>query len=180
MIDPDLGRSGNYALDLQYGLFEPTHWLTAIALSYVDNLALAATLWAAAYLALLAAGVCALLLRLKVAGGWAAATAVGVAASGYLLFWAAPSWIPALVSLAWVPWWWWAAVGSPQRAWRLVASGLLAFLICAGGWPATWLSGGSWSSGSLPKRSYAALSPVSCVPPCCTCWRPPVAEWRRW
>src|SRR5512133_3315359 len=48
VIDPDLGRGGNYALDLQYGLFEPSHWLAAVALSLVDDQVLAALLWAAA------------------------------------------------------------------------------------------------------------------------------------
>ena len=139
VVDPDLGRSGNYALDLQYGLYEPTHWAVAIALSYVNNLTVAALLWAAAFMALLAAGVCALVMRLGAGGAWGAAVGVGVATSGYLLFWAAPSWIPALTSFAWVPWWWWA-VSAPRLRWTgLVSSGVLAFLICGGGWPATWV-----------------------------------------
>ena len=90
VIDPDLGRGGNYALDLQYGLFEPSHWLADVALSLVPDQVLAALLWAAAYLLLLALGVCAVLLRLGARGSWAAATAVGVAFSGYLMFLGGP------------------------------------------------------------------------------------------
>ena len=166
VIDPDLGRSGNFALDLQYGIFEPTHWVVAIALSYVDNLSVAALLWAAAFLAVLAAGVCALCMRLGVDGAWSAAVALGVATSGYVLFWAAPSWIPGLVSLAWVPWWWWCAVSPRTRAPAVVGSGVLTFLICGGGWPATWIIWGALVLGYLveavvhraePGRLRAAL-----------------------
>jgi hypothetical protein len=159
IIDPDLGRSGNFALDLQYGLYEPTHWLVAIALSYMDNLDLAAALWSASYLALLAWGVCALLLRLGVGGSWAAATALGVSTSGFVLFWLAPSWIPGLVSFAWVPWWWYSAVAPRTRALGLISTGALAFLICGGGWPATWIVWGSVVAGHLLEAVLRRAEP---------------------
>ena len=158
VIDPDLGRGGNYALDLQYGLFEPTHWLTDVALSLVPDQVLAALLWAAAYLLVLAAGVCAVLLRLGARGSWAAATAVGVALSGYLMFWAAPSWIPALVSLAWVPWWWRSVLARP-RAVTLVATGVLTFLVVGGGWPATWLIWGALAAGHVVEAAVRRVEP---------------------
>lgn len=159
VIDPDLGRSGNYALDLQYGLFEPTHWVVAVALSYVDNLSVAALLWAAAFLAVLGTGVCALALRLGVPGGWSAAVGVGVAASGYVLFWAAPSWIPALTSFAWVPWWWWCVTSPRPRSLGVVASGVLAFLICAGGWPATGILWAAVVAGVLVESVLRRSEP---------------------
>ena len=108
VIDPDLGRSGNYALDLQYGLFEPSHWVVAVALSYVDNLTVAALCgplpssdsWPPECAPCSCAGS---------AGGWAAAVGCRGGDVGYVLFWAAPSWIPALVSWPGCPggggWW---------------------------------------------------------------------------
>lgn len=139
VIDPALGQAGNYALDLQYGLFEPTHWLAAVGLSYVDNVLLATLLWAAAYLLVLACGVCALALRLGVPGPWAAAAGVAAAFSGFVLFWLSPSWVPGL-SVAWVPWWWWAVAAPRVRPSNLVGVAAFTFLVCAGGWPATWLT----------------------------------------
>ena len=158
VIDPDLGRGGNYALDLQYGLFEPSHWLADVALSLVPDQVLAALLWAAAYLLLLALGVCAVLLRLGARGSWAAATAVGVAFSGYLMFWAAPSWIPALTSLAWVPWWWRSVLARP-RAVTLVATGVLTFLVVGGGWPATWLIWAALAAGYVVEAVVRRAEP---------------------
>ena len=137
-IDPALGQSGNYALDLQYGLFEPTHLLVAVAMSMGDNALVASWLWSAAYLLIAACGVCALLQRLGVAGSWAATCGVAAALSGFTLFWLSPSWMPGL-GVAWVPWWWWAVAARRVRPAGLVAVAAFTFLICAGGWPATWL-----------------------------------------
>lgn len=137
-IDPDLGSGGNYALDLQYGLYEPLHLLSAVCLSYLDDFALAGFLWAFVYLLVFALGTTCLSLRLGAVGPWAAAAGVAAATSGYLLYWSAPNWIPGLLSIAWLPWFWWAWTGrlSPLRC---VAIGAFTFLVVAGGWPATWL-----------------------------------------
>lgn len=138
-IDPALGQSGNYALDIQYGLFEPTHWLVAMGLSLVGHITFAAWLWASLYLVILACGVCAVALKLGAHGPWSAAAGVAAAFSGFVLFWLAPSWIPGLMSLAWVPWWWRAVLGRRSRVVSLLGIAVFGYLIVAGGWPATWL-----------------------------------------
>lgn len=136
-IDPDLGTSGNFSLDLQYGLYEPSHWLVDIALSHLDDLALAGFLWTALYLIIIAWGGTALTLRLGVAGAWAAAAGIAIATSGYLFFWLSPNWVPGMTSMAWIPWLWWAWAGSPGVR-RCGAIAVLSYLVVAGGWPATW------------------------------------------
>ncbi|MBA2445155.1 MAG: hypothetical protein H0V49_07480 [Nocardioidaceae bacterium] len=165
-IDPDLGTGGNFALDLQYGLYEPVHLLTAVFLSYVDNFALAGFLWAAAYLLIFALGTTCLTLRLGAAGPWAVAAGLSAATSGYVLYWLAPNWIPGLLSLAWLPWLWWAWSGrlSPLRC---LAVAVFTYLVIAGGWPATWLMFAALAVGLLveemvlrdrgaPNRSWLA------------------------
>ncbi|CAN5488349.1 hypothetical protein BH18ACT8_BH18ACT8_14140 [soil metagenome] len=91
VIDPDLAAAGNYALNLQFGLYDPFQLLLAVGISRIDDLVVAATVWSVALLAVLCAGVCALLLRLGVPGGWAGAGAAGVSPSGSPLHPPSPS-----------------------------------------------------------------------------------------
>lgn len=158
IIDPALGQSGNYALDVQYGLFEPTHWLVAVGVTLTDNAELAAWAWSSAYLLILAGGVCAVALKLGAQGWWAAAGGFAAAFSGFVLFWLAPSWVLGLMSLAWVPWWWWTVLTRRTRASSLLATAVLAFLITAGGWPATWFI---WAAVGLGVALEAAVTATS-------------------
>ena len=140
-IDPNLGPSGNYSLDVQYGLYDPSHWLVDIGLAHIGNLELAGFLWALAFEVLLTVGVSVLCSRLRVPLAWCAVAGVAAATSGWTFFHLAPDWMPGLVSLAWVPWLWWAWLGRSRQAsirgCLLVA--LFGWLVVTGGWPATWL-----------------------------------------
>jgi hypothetical protein len=137
-IDPDLGISGNYALDLQYGLYEPTHWLVAVGLSPFDDLGWATFLWSTLYLLVFALGTCLLVQRLTDHGAWAAAAGVAAATSGFVFYNSATTWVPGLMAAAWLPWLWWAWAGE-MRPRRVLAVGVFSFLTIAGGWPAAWL-----------------------------------------
>ncbi len=141
LIDPNLGDSGNFSLDIQYGLFEPTHWLVAIGLAHFSDLALAGFVWALAYLVIFAVGTTSVSLRLGVTGIWAAAAGLAAATSGYVFFRLASPWIPGLMSIAWVPWFWWAWVGVGRRLQvrHCIAIAVLSFLVVASGWPSTWM-----------------------------------------
>lgn len=141
IIDPDLGVSGNYSLDIQYGLFEPTHWVVAIVLSNFQSFALAGFVWALVYLMIFALGTACLTLRLGVAGLWAAAAGLAAATSGYLFFRLATPWIPGVMSIAWVPWFWWAWVGLGKRLAirQCIAIAIFSYLVIASGWPSTWM-----------------------------------------
>lgn len=145
VIDPDLGAAGNYALNLQFGLYDPFQLLVTVLLSGVDDLVLAATLWSVGLMAVLCSGTCALLLRLRVSGGWAAAGAVAVSLAGYTLYQLSPSWISAMASLVWIPWWWrcWYGTGTGTGTgsrWSLVGLAVFGYLLVASGWPFTWLA----------------------------------------
>jgi len=140
IIDPDLAAAGNFALNLQYGLYDPFQLLVAVAVAGIDDVYLAASLWAGVLLAVLCAGTCALLLRLKVPGAWAAAAAVAVPLAGYTLYQLAPSWITALGSLVWIPWWWRCWYGRTGSRWSLAGLAGFGYLLVATGWPFTWLA----------------------------------------
>lgn len=145
VIDPNLGISGNYSLDIQYGLYNPLSWPVDIVLSRFSDLQAAAFLWALVFEVVLAVGTTSLALRLRMTGAWAATAGVAAATSGWVLFWLAPDWIPGLVSLAWLPWLWWAWVaqeGRP-RVRECVGIAVFGFLVIVSGWPATWLALGA-------------------------------------
>ncbi|MEJ7706652.1 MAG: hypothetical protein WKF82_04795 [Nocardioidaceae bacterium] len=93
-------------------------------------------------------GTTCLALRLNASGVWAAAAGVAVATSGYVFYWLMPNWIPGLISIAWLPWLWWAWAGK-LSGWRCLGIGLFSYLVIAGGWPATWLMFGALMVGLL-------------------------------
>lgn len=152
VIDPDLAAAGNYALNLQFGLYDPFQLLLAVGISQIDDLVLAATVWSVALLAVLCTGMCALLLRLRVPGGWAAAGAVGVSLAGYTLYQLAPSWISALGSLVWLPWWWRSWYGRSDSRWSLVGLAVFGYLLVATGWPFTWLAAAAIGIGLVAEE----------------------------
>jgi hypothetical protein len=165
-IDPNLGTSGNFAMDLQYGLYNPAQLLTSILLSHTEDLVQAAWLWSSVLLAILCAGTCALLRRLGLAGAWAAAGGLAAATAGFTYYWLAPSWMPALAGLAWLPWWWWAWHSRRADPWSLLGVGVFSYLVVASGWPFTWVAFVAIGLGSLiedivRRRDGLALRSVS-------------------
>ena len=155
VMDPDLGTGGNYALDTQYGVYDPAHLGIAYVLSWVDDRYLAGWLLAAPFLVILAWGTCALAQRLGVIGVWSAAAGVTAATSGYVFFQLAPVWWPGLVGAAFLPWVWWSWVGV-GRARQMVAIALFSYLVVASGWPAAWLAYAALSAGLLVEATSKA------------------------
>ena len=165
-IDPNLGTSGNFAMDLQYGLYDPAQLLTSVLLSHVEDLVQAAWLWSSVLLGILCAGTCIFLRRLGLPGAWAAAGGLSAATAGFTFYWLAPSWMPALAGLAWLPWWWWAWHSRRADAWSLLGLGVFSYLVVASGWPFTWIAFGAIGLGSLiedsvRKRGGLALRSLS-------------------
>ena len=148
VIDPELGTGGNYALDVQYGLYDPLHLAVGYGLSFVDDLHLAGWLMSVPFLALLAWGTTALLQRLEVPGLWSAVAGVGAGTSGYLLFHLATFWWPGVVGTAFLPWFWWAWLGEPRLR-RLLLIAASSYLVVASGWPPAWLAYAMLSAGLL-------------------------------
>lgn len=139
VIEPALGPSGNFALDPQYGVFDPVHWLVALAMSSAPNMVWASFGWSAAFLLVFGVGTTALLLRLGADGWWAAAGGLASATSGFVFYWLATSWISTLFSVAWLPWWLWAVHARRTSPSVVAAVSVTALLVVAGGWPFTYV-----------------------------------------
>lgn len=156
VIDPNLGNAGNYSLDVQYGLFEPVHWLVAIGLSGFADLQLAAFVWALVFEVLFAVGTTALASRLRMPGAWAAAAGLAAAASGWVFFKLSLDWVPGLMSITWVPWlWWsWTGLGGRLRARDCLGIAVFSYLVFASGWPSTWLAFAALVAG-LAAEAFA-------------------------
>ena len=147
-IDPNLGSGGNYALDTQYGVFDPLHLGLAFLVSLVHDPFWVGWLLAVPFLLSIAWGTTALLQRLGQSGVWAAAAGVAAATSGWVFFQLATFWWPGVVGAAFLPWVWWAWVGE-ARVRRLVALALFTYLVVASGWPSAWMAYGMLSAGLL-------------------------------
>ncbi len=153
VVDPDLGPGGNYALDVQYGLYDPLHLAIGYGLSFMSDPYLAGWLMSVPFVVILAWGTTALLQRLGCPGVWSAAAGLGAATSGYLLSQLATYWWPGLIGAAFLPWVWWAWAGE-VRARRLVAVAAFSYLVVASGWPSAWLAYAMLSAGLLVEAAW--------------------------
>lgn len=168
LMAPELGSASNLVADLQYGVLDPLHWVLNDVAGRFDDLLVWAWVFPSACMAILGVGLLWLLLSYRVAVPLAMAAAVGVASSGFLL-WYGSSWWPVLWSVAWVPWLWlgmssrrWPGVLLTGLAsWALLAAGnpyllpFMAILVC--GQLLEWRRDGGWRTGVLRPDRVARL-----------------------
>lgn len=169
LLEPRSWFGGALAAEHQYGVLSPALALAYSAVAACDLAPLgAARLLAGWHLALLAAG-CFVLARARgLIRALAVAVSLGVAGNGYVLTWAASDWLPALASLAWLPWFGWAlgrSVEDAPRRWRwAVAAALLLALVLLAGWPHTsamaLLLAASLGLESLRDRRFGSAWPA--------------------
>lgn len=130
LMDPEQGMAGNVLVDMQYGALDPLHWLMQGLAATSDDLLLVSFLYGAVSVTLLGLGSLAVLLRHRVGAALAVAGAVGIASSGFFL-WYGSSWWPLLWSVAWLPWFWYGLTGRGVlgvlavgvSSWALLTSG---------------------------------------------------------
>lgn len=113
LLDPDQGVGGNLTADMQYGVLDPLHWVVQALAGTTDDLLVLSWAYGGACLLLLGTGALAVLLHHRVLPVLAVAGALGIASSGFLV-WYGSSWWPLLWSVAWVPWLW---LGMATRGW---------------------------------------------------------------
>jgi hypothetical protein len=130
LMDPELGMAGNLAADMQYGVLDPLHWGLHALFGLTDDFLVMSWAFASISVLLLGAGTLLLLRHHGVSGWLSLAGALGVASSGFLL-WYGSSWWPMLWSVAWLPWFWLGLVSLRWTGplvlgvatWALLASG---------------------------------------------------------
>ena len=128
LMDPTLWRGGNFIGEARFGVWNPITLLLDVAISFIDDLAVAMLLVSLLYQLLLAVGVY-FLAREYGAEPWPSAV-VGVVATtaGWTLWMDASWWTPHLASLAFTPFVWIAARrvarGVSGPSWLVLAGAL--------------------------------------------------------
>lgn len=130
LLDPDMGQAGNFTADMQYGVLDPLHWGLAALTTLTDNLLVMTWVFGATVVLILGTGCLALLLQARVRPVLAVAAALGIASSGFFL-WYGSSWWPMLWSVAWLPWLW-VALASRRRPGVILAAFVVWVLLAAG------------------------------------------------
>ena len=132
LMDPDLGLAGNVTADMQYGVLDPLHWGLQFLASRTDNFILMSWTYGVLCILLLGSGSYWLLKHYGVRSVLAVAGAVGIASSGFFM-WYGGSWWPVMWSTAWLPWLW---VGLATRRWPgVIAAGVATWAILTSGNP---------------------------------------------
>lgn len=130
ILDPEQGMGGNVLADMQYGALDPLHWVMQALAASSDDFVVISFLFGAVSVTWLGLGALAVLLTHRVPVVLAVAGAIGMASSGFFL-WYGSSWWPLLWSVAWLPWFWFGLVARGPLAvlvigvssWALLASG---------------------------------------------------------
>ncbi len=132
LMDPDLGMAGNAVADMQYGVLDPLHWMLQFLISRFDNFIVISWIYGSLSVVILGAGALCVLRLYGVKPVLAVAGALGVASSGFFM-WFGSSWWPLMWSTAWLPWLW---VGLASKRWPgVIVSGLALWAILASGNP---------------------------------------------
>ncbi|MCW2675521.1 MAG: hypothetical protein JWR70_561 [Modestobacter sp.] len=132
LMDPEQGMAGNLAADMQYGALDPLHWGLQALAARTDDFLTMSWVFAAISVMIMGTGVLALLRTYGVPRLLAVVGALGVASSGFFL-WYGGAWWPLLWSVGWLPWFWFGLV---VRRWYGVAVlGLATWALLASGNP---------------------------------------------
>lgn len=130
LMNPELGGASSFATDMQYGVFDPLHWLWQALAAQFSDMAAYSAIFGCVCLFVVGSGVLVQLLLRRVPPVLAASVAVGVSSSGFLL-WFGSTWWTLMWSAGFVCWVW---NGLSMRSWAgpLVLGGAVAALFTAG------------------------------------------------
>ncbi len=132
LMSPELGNAGNFVADAQYGVYDPGHWLLSALVSRAENLNDAAWIMSGSCVVVLGLGVIVLLSHYRCPPLLSVAAALGLANTGFFLWFGSSYW-PLMLSTAWLPWFWYG-LATPHRR-GVVIVGLSAYLLVGAGYP---------------------------------------------
>jgi hypothetical protein len=135
--------------DAQYGVYDPVHWLISWGVSRFDHLNLAAWLMCSLAVWVLGLGVWAVLSLYRCPPPLAAAVCLGVASTGFFLWFGASYW-PLLWSTAWLPWLWFGLASRGRVG--VVITGVSAYMIILAGYPYNYAFAGGIVLAQLTER----------------------------
>jgi hypothetical protein len=132
LMSPELGNAGNFVADSQYGVYDPGHWLLSALVGRAQDLNDAAWLMSGSCVLVLGLGVVALLTLYRCPPALSVAAALGLASTGFFLWFGSSLW-PLMLSTAWLPWFWYG-LATPSR-WGVPIAGFSAYLLIGSGYP---------------------------------------------
>lgn len=135
LITDRLWRGGAILAEYQVAVLNPVSVALYLLMSKISSTPAAAAVYSLFHIAVFAAGTYFMCRALRCKPSLAVMAALTAAMSEWLLYWGAINWIPALVSMAWIPW----AIGSLVRLfdslrWFVPAAFGVA-LVALSGWP---------------------------------------------
>lgn len=157
IMAPGLGPAGNFVADPQYGVYDPLHWFISWAVSRFDDLNLASWLLGASAMMVLGLGVWALLAVYRCPPPLAAAVSVGVASTGFFL-WFGASWWTLMWSTAWLPWLWYGMATRGRTG--VIVTGVAAYMIAVAGYPYGFAFAGVTVIAQLVERGLSEGKPA--------------------
>lgn len=169
LFDPELGASGNYLADPQYGVLDPAHWLMATVVAHTESLVRATWLLSGGTTVILGAGVFLLARAHRASVELSLGAALALSGSGFFL-WFGASWFPLLWSTAWLPWLW-LGLSTRHRV-GVPCAALAAYLLGAAGYPYNLVVAGLLVLAVLAESwwRYRGARPIG------PWWRQPLAH----
>jgi hypothetical protein len=162
-LTPRLFQGGAFLAEYQYALFNPVSVLLYLVLDGFARLDRAAAFFALVHVGLLAGGTHALSRLVGVSRPAAVLAGLTAATSGWIIYWGAITWIPGLVSTAWLSW----AAAALIRAYRAPgfvppAAGAV-YLTIASGWPFSDAALVAGLAAGLPLALWAGRDWRACA-----------------
>lgn len=121
--------------EYQFAVLNPVSLAAYIAIAAVGHLQYAAALFVLIHIAILSSGL--YLLARECGADPLASLMAGVVGStgSWLIYWAATTWIPALVGTAWIPWAMWGLLRAYRASRWTIPAALLSYMVLVSGWP---------------------------------------------
>jgi hypothetical protein len=155
--------AGNFLGEGQLALFNPVSLVLYLSMAHVNDLGVAALIYAGTYLLLMALGVYLLALRLRISPGYACVAGITVITAPMMGYWYASSWWNALSTNAWLPWAMLAFIATLENTKYLFLAVAAATAVLIGGWPHGSIAllvfsiVAAWCYEGERRRSFAVL-----------------------
>ena len=165
-----LGFGGALTAEYQYAaLSVPFQAINLIVWSMQLSLAATASVIVLVHLLILVVGTYLLARQSDLAPEYACFAALATALSGWVIQFAARTWVPALISFAWLPWAWWSLRldESNSLTQRTVYPAFFAYCVLASGWPFTVAMLVVVVAWEVSRRAVRLRSLRPLLAPCC-------------
>jgi len=135
LVTNRLWEGGALLQEYQYAVFNPVSLALYVIIARTGDMAVGAAIYALTHIAILAAGAYNLARALRCRPRYAFLAAVAAPLSGWIFWWGAINWIPALVSMAWQVWAWGLLLQTARRPSLAPLAAAAVAMTLLSGWP---------------------------------------------